>query len=166
MAATIQTKWTWFEVRKSDCAFGFSYGLISRKEGKRLLLRCECRLIPNGYPPLITWIQFPIAYLYSYRAIKAHQDQNIILWSSKTSWNNNHCCLTVLDVILLLIFRIGFNYMLGKLDACSKWYIYTNMPQNSKANTVIPRHGIMIWKLVENVLRDIDKLKGKCVILK
>lgn len=40
------------------------------------------------------------------------------------------------------------------------------MPQNSKASTVVPWHGIIIWKLVKNVVRDIDKMKGKYVILK
>ena len=40
------------------------------------------------------------------------------------------------------------------------------MPQNSKANAIILWQGIIIWKLVKNVVRDTDKMKETCVILK
>lgn len=49
----------------------------------------------------------------------------------------------------------------GKLDACSKWFIYTNRRQNPKANTVILGHVVIICRLAKNVVRGTDKMKEK-----
>ena len=51
-------------------------------------------------------------------------------------FSNNSLCNPSLD------FQSLFLYVLSRLDACSKWYICTDMPQNSKANTIILWHVI------------------------
>lgn len=107
-------------------------------------------------PWLITFIHYHTVH---FNLLWKHQSLSI--WRTKNPWNHNHYSLRIRYIIHHFIFNICFYYMLGKPDVGSIWYICTNVPQNSKANTVILWHVVSVRKLVRSVVRDPDKMKEK-----